>query len=1285
MAEDRFINQTIYQEIPIFGNILDFEANIIDDNLLIDGITFQPSRIFYSPINDQTKIIIDNLRWILEDDGFQNGDDEDCSRMNQSFASRRFTFEGFETAQMLEQSLVQIMLDSYPPNFYAGIIFIPNDNIDSVPKISAYELRFPNELRNIKSFDNVKNFIYSWALYRNFVDSADGYHNSSSGGIPDYFHEGFLTLQRALDYTILKSVDCSIPKVSFILKRFPYGSSYRHPFLQILPFVFPGLLMLSFSFNVQYVARTICSDKQSRINDFDQLWGRKCRVLNDISFDAHAKEITILLGKNGTGKSTLMRILTGHERNFSGKIIISNYDIITHMNDIRRIMAYDPQYMFFIDGLSVQEHLKFFSDLKTGIFDKKKSKMLLNSLRLSNKKLEFAKNLSGGQLKRLCLAISLVNDYQIAFLDEPTSGIDPSGKNELLEVIQNERNSGKSILLVTHYVDEAETLGDRIIILNDGRIACAGAKTEVKEKFGNGYKLSIDFRNSKSLNPSKNVSHLNVEVLKRELLEIVASFYNTTTFSCKPIYYSDRVKVEFLLRENIFDDFETICSASNSGNTCELSDTPIYLKSEEINENFVLFFQQLKAVSMKNFIYLYKDQFIIFIGQYFILIVTLIGCCLLNDYLMRRDAPCSARKLNLSAFRQSHFYIFIDDYIENSQILENLIKVAFEYNLSYTFVNFTDDRIDLFLLNESMRLFDFYDRNYFAIKLSNQISESGNYTVILTGYFNIRALHVTPALINLFSNLISHNLYEIQTINRPLPQATVLIYSFGQDFILVLCLLAVFNVFIIMPIKRIVDERRNGQKFLQLISGLRLKAYWSSNYLCDLLIYTLSTLLIVAIWSTMRVDLLSENGAWVHIIFVLVLFDLAVLSWTYAISFLFDSSSNAITASLAISSFMGLAPLLIVTTLNYMSTDNDWMHIFQRRFTNACSALFPQFALCQALSVYYRNKLLIKQCSCVLELRDVTVRYSNRRDAAVQNLHFKVERGEIFGLNGPNGSGKTTTYKLLTGEIFVSCGSLFVGADLIENPVPSKMSKYVGFCPQFDALIEYFSAKQCLKYFAALRGIPSGDIEEVIESLLQSTDLAAHDDLVKNLSGGKKRLLSLCVSLLGAPTLILLDEPTCGVDPTGRRKVWTILQTMKKLGCSIILTSHDMEECETLCDTMLILSNGRSIGCQTMYSWVESCAVSQNVNVVLKPEVDIDTFTTSFEMLIPNSKLKETNTLLNSASFSVLKIQNARSISSWSQLFEKLNYLRQSFDIERFSVYQPPFRDIFTAAVDQNR
>jgi ABC-2 type transport system ATP-binding protein len=196
---------------------------------------------------------------------------------------------------------------------------------------------------------------------------------------------------------------------------------------------------------------------------------------------------------------------------------------------------------------------------------------------------------------------------------------------------------------------------------------------------------------------------------------------------------------------------------------------------------------------------------------------------------------------------------------------------------------------------------------------------------------------------------------------------------------------------------------------------------------------------------------------------------------------------------------------------------------------------------------------------------------------AVDDVSFSVKPGELVGLLGPNGAGKTTTVSMISAMLRPDSGEVRIDGVVVDgdtNPVKRR----IGLVPQDIALYDDLSARENLRFFGSLYDIGRDELDEAIRARLMLVGLADRaKDRVVNFSGGMKRRLNLAAGLLHDPDVLLLDEPTVGVDPQSRNAIFENLETLKKQGKALLYTTHYMEEVERLADRVVIIDHGKSI------------------------------------------------------------------------------------------------------------
>jgi len=221
------------------------------------------------------------------------------------------------------------------------------------------------------------------------------------------------------------------------------------------------------------------------------------RAVDDITFELYEGEVFAFLGPNGAGKTTTVEILECIRPLTSGSARVFGYDV-TQSNDVKEIkkrIGVLPQDFSALDKLTVKENI----DLIGGMYEKKlDTNEVVKLLDLEDKAKERFENLSGGLKQRVGVAAALVNDPQLVFLDEPTTGLDPKARREVWSVIENLKTLGKTVFLTTHYMEEAQVLADRIAVINKGKIAVIGSPQDLVSQYG-GRKVLVVRKGGKEL------------------------------------------------------------------------------------------------------------------------------------------------------------------------------------------------------------------------------------------------------------------------------------------------------------------------------------------------------------------------------------------------------------------------------------------------------------------------------------------------------------------------------------------------------------------------------------------------------------------------------------------------------------------------------------------------------------------------------------------------------------------------------------------------------------------
>ncbi|XP_068603937.1 retinal-specific phospholipid-transporting ATPase ABCA4-like [Brachionichthys hirsutus] len=309
----------------------------------------------------------------------------------------------------------------------------------------------------------------------------------------------------------------------------------------------------------------------------------------------------------------------------------------------------------------------------------------------------------------------------------------------------------------------------------------------------------------------------------------------------------------------------------------------------------------------------------------------------------------------------------------------------------------------------------------------------------------------------------------------------------------------------------------------------------------------------------------------------------------------------------------------------------------------------------------------------ILRMRDLSKTYSGTIVPAVDRVCVGVSPGECFGLLGVNGAGKTTTFKMLTGDIDVTSGEASVAGHCVLTNILD-VHQNMGYCPQFDAIDELLTGREHLHLYARLRGVPEADISRVADWAIQKLGLS--DDAGQSAgtySGGNRRKLSTAIAMIGCPVLVLLDEPTTGMDPLSRRFLWNSIMSVIQDRRAVVLTSHSMEECEALCTRLAIMVNG-SFKClgtiqHLKYKFGDGYVVTMKIRAD-KPGCapDLNPAEAFMESTFPGcvQREKHYNTL-----------QYKISSSSLARIFQMVLANKDKLNIEDYSVSQTTLDQVF--------
>ncbi|KAN0050678.1 hypothetical protein ACTA71_003823 [Dictyostelium dimigraforme] len=653
-----------------------------------------------------------------------------------------------------------------------------------------------------------------------------------------------------------------------------------------------------FEFNEIHSSKATIQIRKLR-KEFKTGDGKRVAV-DDLSIDMYQDRIHCFLGPNGSGKSTTIGMLTGLITCTSGSALINGFDINQNIDMVRKNIGVVLQQDIIWDNLTVLEHLIFYAQLK-GYSDLKEAKKEATQMGidvgLEIKLHSKAGTLSGGQKRKLCLGIAFIGpNSNILFLDEVTSGLDPLSRSEVQDFIISKKK-GRTIILSTHYMDEADLLGDTISIIAHGKLKCNGSPLFLKNRFGVGYLLTITKKSgefekesvmeitNKYIKEAHVLSDAGTELSIRLPMESLPMFsqYFKHLEDCKDQLLIDSYGISISTLEEVFLKIgqETLKSTPNFND--QAVKEALSTKSSGVKVG-----QQLKGLLIKRICTSRKDFKSFMFSIVVPLIVLALGLVMYKNMRTIETFNDVTTQLTFS----------IDVYGEDIYVPWSVSGLNQTIDLK---IKGSIGKSNHSLLLPADELEDYLIENYegnpgafsFGKTVLNEI-EMFSFKV----YYNRDYLHALPIYINFVDNALSNYLggVGIQTTSRPFQhikskfeQATEKI-NFSAIIFFIILTLAAFALVVASHAGNISQERAARIKRLLYISGLKKYVYWLSNLIWD---YILT--FIMAIFLTVVVAIIDHKFRNQLPLFIcaLVLFVSAIIPLSYLFSYCWSSHGKA--------------------------------------------------------------------------------------------------------------------------------------------------------------------------------------------------------------------------------------------------------------------------------------------------------------------------------------------------------------------------------------------------------
>lgn len=862
------------------------------------------------------------------------------------------------------------------------------------------------------------------------------------------------------------------------------------------------------------------------IRGLRKVFGRKVAV-DDVSLDFYGGEIFALLGHNGAGKTTAINCVVGLIPPTSGSATVNGFDIRTDVEGVRRQLSVCPQDNPLYDVFTVRQHLTFFASLR-GVSEAHVSERIvevLTALGIPEKIDDLCVSLSGGQKRRLWVASALVGETPVVFLDEPTSGMDPSSRRELWSLLLQMRASGRAIIFTTHYLEEADVLADRKAVLAKGRVQAVGTSRDLKLQFGLGYHLQVE------LLPA--ASEQRVSELRGLVLRHVASARDEQVAAEERQQVSDATRlVKFVLPYEEARNFGPLLLALDAQRE-EIQMKDYSLAMTSLEEVFMALGQQAESQAAP-------------------------GAAENADFRELAPEPeDDGGRSEASETRsiQAVMRMRLEQLLGNRKSIYNtVILPAFIIVMAFSFKTSSGYNIAVYpplAFGVSTIAFTLHLIQDKQLKCRYVATAQGlSVQAYWAGTFVAHYLTLLPVTLVLAGSIVWRPPTGMSDAALPI----------------------VFIMAFVFPVNMLLYSYNFSLLFSTAEVAMKVIP------LCNMFLGMLPT---VAVMGLLLVpgDNFASIARGLHLV-------MSLINPMYGISgmlvFFIHTPSTGILSTFTCFAALPLYAAFVslpLWALNLLRQDKKCRTDVPGRVQDVGGEGKDEDVLAEEARVLQNPGQ--DEAVRYLNLSHTYRTKVNKRwveTPAVRGISLGVRSGECFGLLGPNGAGKTTTLAVLTGEVRPpSSGRLIVCGHDIMNP-DGLLNAYrvLGVCPQVDPLFTNLTGRQHLMFYGRVKGVPEAALVNIVSDLFYRLGFDAPDldKQATQYSGGMKRKLSLGMALIGHSDLLFLDEPSAAVDAGAKRHLWKVIKK-RRISQTVVLTTHSMEEAEALCDRIAIQVKGQ--------------------------------------------------------------------------------------------------------------
>ena len=721
------------------------------------------------------------------------------------------------------------------------------------------------------------------------------------------------------------------------------------------------------------------------ITQLKKVFNRKKVAVDNLSLNMYQGQISVLLGHNGAGKTTTISMITGMIPPTSGRVSITGMSLEDELSEIRKIMGVCPQHDILYDDLTVKEHLEMFAIFK-GMNKKdipEAVDKIITDIDLVDKKNYKSKNLSGGQKRKLSIGIAFIGGSKFIVLDEPSSGMDTSARRKLWEMLKNYK-TGRVILLTTHFMDEADFLGDRIAIMGKGKLQASGRPLFLKNRFGVGYNLTLVKQQNvqvssepikefvaKYVPKAKVLSDVSAELTIQLPLSAAASFkalfdgldsmkkelqitnYGVSVTTLEEVFLKiadvdisdkDAAEVDEIINKENQQESPELQTHLPSAKVQSGSSNDFELSKERITNRFRLFFIHFAALIAKRYHYFKRDRSALAYQILLPILISLLGCNLMNITIVI-DVPALILQPEMYS---DQITIMRNQMLTNGQPFPSELFSGYGSQFSIDLSSTTSiSAFDADLYN-NRHVPD--PSRYYGIFVDSvdKTTQSYSYSVLVnTTYQEAAPFSVNQMNNELLKYATGDSNLNIKTTFLPLPHTNA-VKSF-QDLYTGLIAGFIFSIGMsFIPatiIAFIVIEREKQIRHQQMVSGMSLLAYWVSNYVMNLVEHLIPAIFSCLLVKWFSVKAWTSDDSYGVVWSVFILFGFAVIPFVYLLSFLFKDYGTAKTAAYFINFLSGFILSMFITVLRIIKSSAETariLHYFCR--------LLPGFTFSYGLS-----------------------------------------------------------------------------------------------------------------------------------------------------------------------------------------------------------------------------------------------------------------------------------------------------------------------------------------------